>query len=306
MQTCGAIDWKRIEGFVGFGSEKSPYIFLGMEEGLLSEATLDSDLAARSAYERYMDLYDAQAKLADTKKYFGEHPKNQPTWRPICDLMLRLTRNVAEPTKAQRLRYMADELGRRNGLTLLAELMPYPRKRADKTWWPYKRYGRYNDYGSYRKCVLPRRLALLTSVFAMPCQRKLIVAYGKSDWPDFKTLFQTTWTCAKPFEWGRVGETAILLAPQLATRAFNSENDLDHFADIAHLAMTQCRSNTSSRTSKPSHALKDMADFLCRRWEHIVRLWGPCRQPSYVTHFQSFSACIGDVVQRKQGAATCH
>ena len=227
------IDWLRIESFIGFGNPTAPYVFLGMEEGLLSEASLDADLTARSAYEPYMDLYEAQAKLMNNAKYFGERPKNQPTWRPICDLMLRLTKGIAEPTLERRLRYMADELGRRRGKTLLAELMPYPRKRANKAWWPYKKYRRFDNYETYRDRMLPERLALLRSVFEIPCDRKLVVAYGKSDWPDFKKLFKTDWTTAKPFEWGLlVGKMAVVLTPQLSTRAFNSENDLDHFAAV--------------------------------------------------------------------------
>jgi hypothetical protein len=237
MGSFGHIDWDRIENFVGFGSPTAPYVFLGMEEGLLSEAALDADLAARSAYEPYMDLYEAQAALTNTAKYFGEHPKNQPTWRPICDLTLRLTEQVAKPTRRQRLRYMADELGRIRGKTLLAELMPYPRKKADKSLWPYKKYGRFNDYENYRDCLLPKRLALLRSVFEIPCERKLVVGHGKADWPDFKRLFDTKWKVAKPFQYGRVRATAIVLTPQLSTRAFNSEADLERFAEIVATAM---------------------------------------------------------------------
>jgi hypothetical protein len=237
MTLADAIDWDRIENFIGFGSPEAKYVFLGMEEGLLSEATLDADLAVRSGYEQYMDLYDAQAKLADTQKYFGERPVNQPSWRPICDLMLRLTEGVAEPTLPERLQYQAEMLGRKNGQTLVAELMPYPRKKAPKSYWPYKKYGRFDDYETYRECMLKKRLSLLRSLFAMPCERKLVVAYGKSDWTDFKKLFETDWTSVPPFETGQVGETAVVLTPQLSTRAFNSKNDLDHFAAVVTSAL---------------------------------------------------------------------
>lgn len=133
-------------------SPTAPYVFLGMEEGLLSEATLDDDLAARSAYEQYMDVYDAQAALAGTKKYFGEHPVNQPTWRPICDLMLRLTKGIASPTLPERLRYQADELGRRDGKRSLLNSCVPARARYNNLW-PYKKYERFVDYDSYRTCV---------------------------------------------------------------------------------------------------------------------------------------------------------
>lgn len=231
------IDWDRIEGFIGFGNPTAPYVFLGMEEGLLSEDNLDADLAARSKYDSYMDLFDAQARLTNTAKYFGERPKNQPTWRPICDLMLRLTTGIKEPTRNQRLRYMADLLGRRRGETLLAELMPYPRRRVSKASWPYKKYGRFDDYKSYRESILPMRLALLRSVLEMPCDRKLVVAYGKSDWPDFKRLFDTEWTTATPYEWARTSKVTVVLTPQLATRDFNSQQDLNRFANVAFEAL---------------------------------------------------------------------
>src|ERR1700722_14882562 len=99
-----------------------------MEEGLLSDETLDADLAARSKFQQYMDLEEGQLTLTGTKQYFGADPKNQWTWRPMCDVMLRLTEGVPAPTLPERVRYQADKLGRKDGLTLLGELMPYPRK----------------------------------------------------------------------------------------------------------------------------------------------------------------------------------
>jgi hypothetical protein len=208
-----------------------------MEEGLLSDKMLDADLAVRSEYDAYMDLCDAQANLAGTKKYFGADPRNQWTWRPICDVMLRLTEGVPEPTLSERVRYQADKLGRKDGLTLLAELMPYPRKKADKSDWPYKKYERFDDYEAYRECMLKKRLPLLKSLFAIPCQRKLVVAYGKGDWDEFKTLFTTNWNAAPPCEWGRVGEMAVVLTPHLSDRTFTPQVGLDHLAATVQKAL---------------------------------------------------------------------
>jgi hypothetical protein len=237
MKQLDASDWEKIESFVGFGNPVARYVFLGMEEGLLSDETLDADLALRSEYDQYMDLYDAQAKLAGTKKYFGADPKNQWTWRPICDLMLRLTDDASEPTKAERLRYQADKLGRKDGLTLLAELMPYPRKSADKTLGPYQKYNRFADYESYRAKMLQKRLPLLQSVFEMPCQRRLVLASGTSDWDEFRRLFATNWSLAPPFEWGRVGEMAVVLTPHLSDRIFTPQVGLDHLAATVRTAL---------------------------------------------------------------------
>jgi hypothetical protein len=236
MTSTGPIDWQRIEEFIGYGSATAPYVFLGMEEGLRSEAALDAGLAVRSNYQPFEDLFEA-SRLSENERYFGDDPKNQPTWRPMCDLMLRLTEDVVAPTLPQRLRYMADKLGRSNGLTLLAELMPYPRKKADRKHWPYAKYERYADYEAYRADMLPKRLARLRSLFAMPCERRLIVAYGKGDWGAFKSLFDTAWRQVGRFETGLVGKTAVVLANQLATNAFNSDMDLDRFAAVVMEAL---------------------------------------------------------------------
>jgi hypothetical protein len=115
--------------------------------------------------------------------------------------------------------------------------MPYPRKKADPNAWPYRGYGRFYDYNTYRKTLLPKRLTQLRKLFAMPCKRKLVVAYGKGDWPDFKTLFESAWTKSGPFEYGTFQQTAIVLAHQLGTRTFNSPADLDRFANVAKMAL---------------------------------------------------------------------
>jgi hypothetical protein len=122
-------------------------------------------------------------------------------------------------------------------LTLLAELMPYPRKKADKSVWPYKKYERFDDYQTYRECMLKKRLPLLKSLFAMPCQRKLVVADGKGDWDEFKRLFTTNWNVAPPFAWGRVGEMTVVLTPHLSDRFFTPQAGLDHLASTVRAAM---------------------------------------------------------------------
>jgi hypothetical protein len=69
-----APSWDHIENFVGFGNPRAEYVFLGMEEGLLSDKTLDADLAVRSEYEPYMDLCDAQSNLAGDEEILWRGP----------------------------------------------------------------------------------------------------------------------------------------------------------------------------------------------------------------------------------------
>lgn len=126
-----SIDWERIENFIGFGRPGAPVVFLGMEEGLRRDADLLADIQARSTYKPYMDLGEAQTQLDGPGAYFGPTPITQNTWRPMCHLMLRRAGN-RHPTLEQRRRYQADLLGRRNGDSLLTELLPYPHSDSEQ------------------------------------------------------------------------------------------------------------------------------------------------------------------------------
>jgi len=224
------LDWDRIENFIGFGRPDAPVVFLGMEEGLLREADLLTDLQRRSTFEPYMDLSQAQAELGGPGRYFGRAPITQKTWRPICDLMLRRA-GVRHPTREQRLRYQADHLGRQTGETLLTELLPYPH--SDANQWLYAQFGRYSNRQDYADAMIRRRQELLSRVFrAHPPQ--LIVAHGKQNWEHYKAIFrETTWDADGPFEQGYWEKTRLVLAHQLSGRQFNSDVQLQRFADLA-------------------------------------------------------------------------
>jgi len=225
------IDWNKIENFIGYGNPDAEVLFLGMEEGLGQSADLGGDLAERSRYSQCMDLFDAQGPLDDGQRFFGPNPKSQRTWRPMCHLMLRMLAPSSRPTAEQRVRYQADLLGRSGGATLLAELMPYPNTNVGE--WRYAPFGRYPTREAYAVEMLPRRVDLLGTFFRAH-NYKLIVAYGKSYWPDFQRIFVgVSWEDRGIFRVGRFGSTAVVLTPHFATRSFNTEAQIDAFADIA-------------------------------------------------------------------------
>jgi hypothetical protein len=43
-----AINWERIESFIGYGRRDAPVVFIGMEEGLADKSALKNDLIRRS------------------------------------------------------------------------------------------------------------------------------------------------------------------------------------------------------------------------------------------------------------------
>jgi hypothetical protein len=66
-----AVNWKRIEDFIGFGRRDASVVFIGMEEGLKDADALDEDLMIRSGYATpVMDLKEAHRGIAGTERYF--------------------------------------------------------------------------------------------------------------------------------------------------------------------------------------------------------------------------------------------
>jgi hypothetical protein len=195
-----------------------------MEEGLSAGASLDDDLLARTAYEPYEDLLEGQTALGSPQRFFGDNPKAQRTWRPMCHLMLRRS-GIREIDNAARCRYQADRLGRRDGDTLLAELLPYPNPNT-KIW-------HYADRFATRDMMVNARVALLKRAFS-DARFELVVAYGVANWQHYVRIFDVSkWTSNGSFRVGYHGDSRIVLAPHLSTRAFNTSAQLDAFADLA-------------------------------------------------------------------------
>ncbi|HVA19791.1 MAG TPA: hypothetical protein VMU55_06440 [Solirubrobacteraceae bacterium] len=225
-----AIRWERIEEFVGYGSVDVRVLFLGIEEGLARDDSLEDDLLVRSAFHRTADLYEAQLALGGPGKHFGDNPVTQRTWRPMCHLMLRRD-GCERPTREKRLRYQADRLGRAGGETLLAELLPYPNPNTAD--WLYASCTKYKTREVYDEQMVPRRTRLLREVLSQGCF-EIVVAYGNGFWGRYKLLFDgADWTHEGPFETACVRGTRVVLAPHFAQRAFNTDEQLNAFADVA-------------------------------------------------------------------------
>jgi hypothetical protein len=228
LNTTSVIDWQRIETFVGYGNMFAPVVFIGVEEGLSNEGSLQEDLRIRSGFEPVMDLKDAHAGITDTERLFDpRHTKCQRTWRPMCDLMLR--RSGEKPTLETRNRYQASELGRKNGHTLLCELLPYPSKNASAWIYP----GRFESREAYRKAIVPQRIRLLKNTIG-EAKRELIVCYGKGDWKNFEVLFEgAELRNHGRYRVGSSNGTRIVFATHFSAREFNTDAELEALAGAA-------------------------------------------------------------------------
>lgn len=219
-------DWDRIESFVGYGRVDAPVVFVGMEESLADEAGLAADLALRSTFEPVMDLERAHRGIVDGASLFSESPRRQPTWRVMADVMLhfegRRFANADERSDARR-NYRAKRLGRSDGDSLLAELLPYPNPK--RSGWHYA--DRFATREKYVEKIWPLRRALLTEALAAT-KRRAVVCYGKGDWDNFKTLFpELEWVEQDRFALADWNGAPITLTNHFSGRSFNTDEQLD-------------------------------------------------------------------------------
>ena len=134
--------------------------------------------------------------------------RGTPTWRPICDLMVRREGNL-NPTLAHRKDYQAYRLGRSNEAALLLELLPYPHRKLSE--WTYKKWERFNTRAEYLESLLPLRKRLLRSLLN-EAPREFIVCYGKKYWCHYKDLFgDANWENLSSFRRARTNATTIVL-----------------------------------------------------------------------------------------------
>ena len=230
------IDWERIENFVGYGSATAPVVFIGMEEGLKDETRLLEDLLVRSRWpDRVMDLEKAHDGIAGTELYFDPaRAPRQSTWRVMADLMLRWEGN-RDPSRTDRKRYRALSLGRSDGKTLLAELLPYPNKRYEKgERWLYRQFGKYDNRDDYEKAMLGPRKALLRDALSWH-SRDLVVCYGKHHWEHYEELFDgLRWRAVgRKFRVGEGGAGRVILTTHFSDRGLNTDQQLAEMAASA-------------------------------------------------------------------------
>lgn len=231
---------RRLFHFIGYGTLDAPVWFIGQEERLPPDVHLEDHLVRRSTFSPVMDCAEAHEGLAIRHLHQpgrGEQVRRQATWSEMCWLMLRLS--ACPETNEFALAYQADLLGRRNGQTLLTELLPLPR--GNVRHWPYAELlPQFDSPRAYRASVLPQRLQLLRGL--LDARRpQLVVCYG-SPRRVFETLFDE-----HRFEraeqnsplWRSVrNNQAVLLVPHFAQQfgAFPRRRFLDCAVDATSAA----------------------------------------------------------------------
>lgn len=203
----------RLLGFIGYGTLDASVWFIGMEE---AGAGHDA-LRIRSGFQPVEDCAEAHRKLGIMKHHWG--PRTiQRTWRGMCHVMLTL--DGVPPTRETIRVYQAEKLGRREGTTLLAELMPLPRPLA--SGWEYAGIlPQFRDADHYLRAVLPLRISLLRETIQRH-KPAFIVCYGKRYWREFEALLDgAPFANHGPFRVGSNANTSMVLTSHFISRAMN-------------------------------------------------------------------------------------
>jgi hypothetical protein len=204
--------WQKLFDFVGYGRLDAPLWFLGMEESVNVLTDLEQSLAAREGFGTTQDLAEGQRVLGLP---LDERRRLNLVWHFMAKLA-RCVVDLATDWDDTQLaaHYVRQRLGRRDGETLLGELLPLP-KRGSSQWPPeYLRW--YPSRVVYEEQVAPLRLARLQQLAAHHRPR-LVVCYGKKHWKRWEQLWPgATWRHVPDAPKSQY--TFVLDATQLAVR----------------------------------------------------------------------------------------
>lgn len=177
---------------IGYGRLHAPYWFIGMEESC-DDAGLE--IEARMAGGAIEDVFDAHQRLAPLfDPLFVPPVRLQPTWRPLIATLLTATGHAYTPAAARA--YQANRLGRSDGETVLAEMLPLPAPGV--AHWPYAEVAAHIPQlatrGNYADACMPARVRWIASL-VRKARPRFVVAYGWSYRAYFRRLFpeQANW-----------------------------------------------------------------------------------------------------------------
>jgi hypothetical protein len=141
--TLSAEEARRIIGFLGYGRLSAPVWFIGLEEGLSKQDSVDwaHNLRARGTWDDVMDLDRAHLLLHEggAPMRVSVKPPRTPTWRWMAKICRALAGNSDWSDGQAAEEYVKRRLGRADpaiGETFLTELSPIPSKNValNKEW----------------------------------------------------------------------------------------------------------------------------------------------------------------------------
>ena len=171
-----------VHGFLGYGSFKASWWFVGMEEGGGNE---EAEISRRlNAWDRRgrCELEDVEEfhRAFGVLKFWKEKPPVQRTWSKLIRLKLAaINKQPKEIAVSQIRRYQRDHWGKIDGGICLLELLPLPAPQADV--WYYGNWTNLSQLSSrdaYQKWLLPHRIQVIQQRIRKH-RPEYVVFYGK-------------------------------------------------------------------------------------------------------------------------------
>ena len=167
---------ERVLTFEGYGNKAAPYWLIGMEEG---GGSMEELRERARLFEPIEDLHSV-AKIGLEKDML-----NRPTLRVISKLIMAMQGTPGWHETLLAKEYHATKLGRTEGESFLAEVMPFPCQKIGGDWQYPLIYPTKEDYIAK---VRPGRISWLRSEISV-LKPRFVICYGKENWPVHREIF---------------------------------------------------------------------------------------------------------------------
>ncbi len=211
----------RINNFWGYGNLSSDVWFVGMEEGLESDATL-AHLAERFrvAHGKHTtDMRRGMENVYGHERWFNANALVQPTWKYPIALYLYLKLGRA-PMKEEIREHQAFVLGDSEAKeTMTVELMPLPSNKAHERTWLYGALGipGLSTRSEYLATYKPERVRKLRELLHT-YKPKLAIFYSLMYLPDWtEVVGSKPEEITKGMYFAKTNSTACCIIPQSAS-----------------------------------------------------------------------------------------
>lgn len=178
----------RIDNFLGYGNLDSDIWFIGMEEGLGDEKTLEKRFL-RTNNKRVVDIQDDIKGITDHEIWFSENLRIQPTWSKLIRILLVL--NSEEGDDREKIReFQKNCFARKDSNHCILELMPLPCKSTKDKDWVYHKlcdipYLKTRE--EYFDRIMPKRIDLFEKLLKEENNPQTVIFYSftyKNKWEE--------------------------------------------------------------------------------------------------------------------------
>jgi len=209
--------------FIGYGRLKAPVWFISLEN-----AGGDvENVSARLNFQPVEDFRSAYKVFKKEAEHVGQRVI-ELTWHNICYIMLGLEGKDQDLESIRT--YQSESLGRKNGSTMLCELMPIPNPMTNV--WGYGRLiPQFMTRSDYYQRVKPFRIEKIRNLIREN-QPKVVICHGRGSCQSYREAYKALFPDFTfpqdndaPFTVSVGEKSVVVLADRLAARTLSGKLD---------------------------------------------------------------------------------